>query len=138
MACTQERTLGCLSGWDGSRKGGRSSLWYLGSPRQGGYGGWAHACPKALVELVTVLVCVPPDSFQSWPCRLPSRAKSEHLCGFSSLSPTICPTLGQAAYLTPWLHLWRSPGPCSESLGSRTCGVPDTLAAAVVVSWALQ
>lgn len=31
--------------------------------------------PKALVELVTVLVCVLTDSFQPWPCRLPSRAK---------------------------------------------------------------
>lgn len=104
-----------LSGWDGSREGGRSSLWHLGCPLQGGYEGWAQACPvipKALEELETVLVCVPPDSFQPWPCRLPSRAKSEHLCGFFTLSPTICPTLGHAT-LTPWLQLWRSPGPCS-------------------------
>ncbi|CAO2587308.1 hypothetical protein LEMLEM_LOCUS4427 [Lemmus lemmus] len=43
------------------------------------------------------------------------QAKSEHLCGFPSLSPTICPTLGHAVYLTPWLQLCRSPGPCSES-----------------------
>lgn len=133
MACTQEPTLGCLSGWGGSREGGRSSLWHLGSPAREDMevgprlvqssqgpcrpGDCPGLCADRLLPALALLA-----AFQG---------QSEHLCGFSSLSPTIWPTLGHAAYLTPWLQLWRSPGPLQLwwSPGPCSCGGLRGLAA---------